>query len=97
MAITKPQELMGHVSQMAAGLTHHVSKEKLSRISKSIGRVSIVTGDEDHLVRPRMSREIKEAMGEAELVEWKGTGHGIHAQWTKRFNELVERTIVGRY
>lgn len=92
VAITKPQQLMGHVSQMAAGLTHYVSKAQLGKISASIPKVTIVTGDDDHLVRPRMSRALKAAMPEAELVEWEGTGHGIHVQRRRAFNSLVERT-----
>ena len=83
---------MGDVSQMVAGLTHSVSKEKLRKISGSIPKVTIVTGDEDHLVRPSMSHALKKSMPEAELVEWEGTGHGVHAQRRRWFNELIERT-----
>jgi pimeloyl-ACP methyl ester carboxylesterase len=93
-AITKPQGFMGHVSQMAAGLTHSVDEEGLRKISESIPKVTIVTGDEDQLVRPQMSREMKAAMGSAELVEWAGTGHALHCQWAKRFNGVVERTVA---
>jgi len=93
VSITKPQQLMGHVSQMAAGLTHSVSREGLGQISASIPTVTIVTGDEDNLVRPSMSRALKACMPEAELVEWSGTGHGIHIQRRRWFNELVERTV----
>ncbi len=90
--MTQPQQLMGHVSQMVAGLTHSVSQEGLRKISGSIGKVTIVTGDDDHLVRPSMSRALKASMPEAELVEWQGTGHGIHVQRRRWFNDMVERT-----
>ncbi|KXN93319.1 Putative aminoacrylate hydrolase RutD [Leucoagaricus sp. SymC.cos] len=93
VAITKPQDLMGHVSQMWAGLAHYVDEAGLRKISASVPKVMIVTGDEDHLVRPKMSREMKRCMPEAELVEWSGTGHAVQAQWQRRFNELVERTV----
>jgi hypothetical protein len=36
----------------------------------------IVTGDEDHLVKTKMPRTVKEAMPNAEFVEWKNTGSG---------------------
>lgn len=65
---------------MVTGLTHSVSKEELLRISGSIPKLTIVTGDEDHLVRPSMSHEFKKRMPEAELVECQGTEHGAHAQ-----------------
>jgi pimeloyl-ACP methyl ester carboxylesterase len=81
---------------MAAGLTHFVNKEGLRKISASIPKVTIVTGDEDHLVRPQRSREMKAAMAEAELVEWAGTGHAVQLQYPKRFNALVERTVRRR-
>jgi pimeloyl-ACP methyl ester carboxylesterase len=83
---------MGNISQMAAGLTHRVTPEQLRTIGRSVPKVTIVTGDEDHLVRPWRSRELKRYMPEAELVEWTGTGHAIHLQRRKEFNALVERT-----
>ncbi|KAF8075949.1 alpha/beta-hydrolase [Lyophyllum atratum] len=91
--ITTPQQFMGHISQMAAGLTHHCAPDRLQLISSSIPKVVILTGDQDNLVLPQHSLELKDAMPEAELVQWIGTGHGIHAQRTAEFNELLERTF----
>lgn len=85
---------MGHFSQMAAGLTHRVQPERLSRISAQIPKITIVTGDEDHLVRISNSFRLKAAMPEAELVQFPETGHGIHAQRKREFNKLIERTIM---
>ncbi|KAF8897119.1 Alpha/Beta hydrolase protein [Infundibulicybe gibba] len=93
VGITRPQLFGGHISQMAAGLTHYVSPERLRSISSSIPKVVIVTGDNDHLVLPVHSQELKACMPEAELVEWEDTGHAIHAQRPDRFNELLERTF----
>jgi len=92
---TKRQNWMGHFSQMAAGLTHYVDEAKLERIGGSIPHVTIVTGDTDHLVRPAMSRKLKAAMARAELVEWQGTGHAVNLQHSRRFNRLVEQTVLG--
>ncbi|KAF8632422.1 hypothetical protein AX17_004863 [Amanita inopinata Kibby_2008] len=92
-AITKPQQFMGHISQMAAGLTHHVSPDRLRTISGTIPKVTIVTGDNDNLVRPYNSMRLKESMPEAELVQWSDTGHAIHVQHAVTFNALIERTI----
>lgn len=89
----RPQQFIGVVSQMAAGLTHRVSEDRLREISKLIPKVVIMTGDEDHLVDPQRSRFIKENMPEAELVEFSGTGHGILMQRTKEANEIVARAI----
>jgi pimeloyl-ACP methyl ester carboxylesterase len=87
---------MGHVSQMAAGLTHWVSEENLGRIGARVARVVIVSGDEDNLVRPAGSRALKKGMAEAELVEWAETGHAIHGQWAARFNTLVEQAVCSK-
>lgn len=92
--IARKQSVMGHFSQMAAGLTHHVQPERLSRISAQIPKITIVTGDEDHLVRISNSFRLKAAMPEAELVQFPETGHGIHAQRKREFNKLIERTIM---
>jgi pimeloyl-ACP methyl ester carboxylesterase len=91
--VTRPQPYMGHFSQMAAGLTHHVQPQRLRDISRNIPKVTLVTGDEDHLIRIENSFKLKEAMPEAELVQFKETGHGIHTQRKKEFNKLIRRTI----
>jgi pimeloyl-ACP methyl ester carboxylesterase len=96
VAITKKQRLVGHVSQMAAGLTHHVSAERLGRIGERVPRVAIVVGDEDNLVWRTGSVRLKAAMRGASLEEWRGTGHGIQSQRDREFNLLVERTVRGR-
>ncbi|PPQ86755.1 hypothetical protein CVT25_012400 [Psilocybe cyanescens] len=70
VAITKPQLLLGHISQMAAGLTHRVSPARLAHIAANVPKIAVVTGDEDHLVRPAGSVRIWEAM----------TGGRAHAQ-----------------
>jgi hypothetical protein len=66
----------------------------MKKIGETIPSVTIVTGDEDHLMKTEMSRTMKKAMQNAEFVEWKNTGHGIQAQRLREFNALVERTIL---
>ncbi|KAF9792418.1 alpha/beta-hydrolase [Thelephora terrestris] len=90
----RPQSFIGVISQMAAGLTHRVTGDRLKEISKLIPKVLIATGDEDHLVDPQRSRFIKANMPEAELVEFPGTGHAIQLQWPREFNELIARAIL---
>ena len=68
--ITKPQELLGHIDQMAAALMH-VSPERLVAISKSIPKVVIITGNEDNLVLPSHSSELKASTPEVELIQWQ--------------------------
>ncbi|KAF8875328.1 Alpha/Beta hydrolase protein [Gymnopilus junonius] len=106
VTITKPQLFMGHISQMAAALTHYVSPERLAYIAANVPKVILVTGDDDHLVRPSCSVRIYEAMKNGlsksdaesnsrrvELQQWEETGHGIHAQREDQFNLLVERCV----
>lgn len=94
MAITRPPTFVGSVSQMAAALTHNVSPERLRQISRTIPKVAIVVGDEDHLVRVSNSFHLKECMPEAEFVQYEHTGHGLPAQQRRRFNELLERVFA---
>jgi len=102
----KPQRFLGHISQMAAALTHHVSPSRLAFISARIPKIIIVTGDEDHLVAPAGSRRLWQEMVSnqdqdgkgkedlrVELVQWERTGHGIHAQREREFNELIARCV----
>lgn len=84
---------MGVISQMAAGLTHRVTGDRLREISRLIPKVVILTGDEDHLVDPDRSRSIKASMAEAELIEFPGTGHAIQFQHPGEFNELIARAV----
>lgn len=84
---------MGTLSQMAAALTHYVSTTRLAKISSSIPKVLIITGDQDHLVRPSNSSYMKKYMPEAELLEWVDTGHAIQVQQMDRFNGTLERVF----
>ncbi|OSX56246.1 hypothetical protein POSPLADRAFT_1050769 [Postia placenta MAD-698-R-SB12] len=88
--LTRPQKPVGAISQMIAGLTHSVSPERLRTIAASIPKVLIVTGDQDNLINPSNSLYMKEHMPEAELVQWKNTGHGFQVQYRDRFHELLE-------
>ncbi|KAJ7632235.1 alpha/beta-hydrolase [Roridomyces roridus] len=90
---TAPQGLVGALSQMASALSHHVSAERLRAISDDIPKVVIVTGDDDNLVLPSNSKRLKNCMPDAEFVQWEHTGHALHVQRPKKFNELLERTF----
>lgn len=92
-ALTRPQPFLCALSQMAAALTHHVSPERLRKISASIPKVLILTGDTDVMVDPSESLFLKNNMPEAEYQCWKGGGHAICVQWDKRANALFERVI----
>jgi pimeloyl-ACP methyl ester carboxylesterase len=54
----KPQRFLGHISQIAAALTHHVSPSRLAFISARIPKIIIVTENEDYLVAPKESRRL---------------------------------------
>ena len=78
---------------MSAGLTHNVTPTRLASISSTIPKVMIVTGDQDNLVAPENSAYLAKHMKEAEYVVFEGTGHAIHAQRKKRYNELLEKVF----
>lgn len=91
--ITKPQTLLGSLSQMAAGLGHYVKGDRLRTISASIPKVMIITGDNDALVPPENSFILKRNMPEAEIEQWEKCAHAIHVQYRRRFNTLLERVF----
>ncbi|KAH9039750.1 alpha/beta-hydrolase [Lactarius hengduanensis] len=86
-AITRVSKPLGAVSQMWAGLTHSVEAEP-------IPKVLILTGDQDHYIRPSNSAYLSEHMPEAEFVVWMDTGHAVHMQYVDRFNTLLERVFL---
>ncbi|KAI9437443.1 alpha beta-hydrolase [Lactarius indigo] len=94
VAVTRDQEPLGAVSQMWAGFTHHVGAKRLAQISKTIPKVLILTGDQDHLVRPSNSAYLSKCMPEAEYVVWTETGHALNMQHVERFNALLERVFL---
>jgi len=87
------QLVIGHVSQMAAGLTHSVSTHRLRQISETVPKVVILCGDEDHLMHLQHSRDLKASMPKAEFVQWKDSGHGIHSQRPDEFRDLLDRVF----
>lgn len=81
---------------MWAGLSHHVSAQRLRRLSQSqsIPKVVLVTGDKDNLVPPRNTLYLKENMLEdAEVVWFENTGHAFHFQRHGEFNAVLERVF----
>lgn len=78
---------------MVAGLSHHVTGDRLRKISASIPKVLIVTGDNDALVLPKNSLNLKKNMPEAEYVQWEKCAHALHVQYKKKFNALLERVF----
>ncbi|KAH9023441.1 alpha/beta-hydrolase [Lactarius pseudohatsudake] len=74
-AITRVPKTLGAVSQMWAGLA-----------PSAIPKVLILTGDQDHYIRPSNSAYLSKHMPEAEFVVWMDTGHAV--------NMLLERVFL---
>ncbi|KIJ60619.1 hypothetical protein HYDPIDRAFT_116918 [Hydnomerulius pinastri MD-312] len=91
--ITRPQTLIGSLSQMSAAMTHYVTPDRLRKISASIPKVLILSGADDHLINHEQGENLKKHMPEAEYQCWENTGHGISGQRKARFNEVLERTF----
>lgn len=93
MEITKPQTLMGAVSQMAAALTHGMTPDRLAKISTSIPKVLIISAAEDVLIPYTEGENLKRHMPEAEYQCWEKGGHGVCGQYKERFNQLLEKVF----
>ncbi|KAJ7739976.1 Alpha/Beta hydrolase protein [Mycena maculata] len=87
------QRIIGHISQLAAALTHYVSPDRLRQISETVPKVVILCGDQDSLIDLRHSRELKAGMPAAEFIQWGETGHGIHSQRPAEFHDLLIRVF----
>jgi len=93
ISYTRPQSLIGSLSQMWAALFHYVSPARLAAINASIPKILILTGDDDHMVDPSNSFKLAVAMPNAEFIQWEETGHGVVAQWPQRTAQLLERVF----
>lgn len=78
---------------MAAALSHHVTPDRLRKISASIPKVVIITGDSDNMVNTSNSQLLKKHMPEAEFILKEGGGHGLTMQYRAWFNEVLERVF----
>lgn len=78
---------------MAAALSHHVTPDRLRKISTSIPKVIIITGDSDNMVNTSNSQLLKKHMPEAEFILKEGGGHGLTMQYRTWFNETLERVF----
>lgn len=87
---TRPQSLVGALSQMNAALFHYVSPARLLAINASIPKIAILSGDDDYLVDPSNSKHLSEAMPSAEYVVFEKTGHAILSQWPERMAKFLE-------
>ncbi|KAJ7606179.1 Alpha/Beta hydrolase protein [Mycena polygramma] len=85
------QQIIGHISQLLAGLTHRVSPDRLRQISETVPKVVILCGDEDNLIDPQHSKDLKASMPAAEFIEWENTGHGFQSQRPEKFRDLLIR------
>jgi len=83
----------GVLYQISAIVSHRVSNKQLAKISKDIPSITIVTGDEDHLVNPGNSLHLAKAMPSAKLVQFKQSGHALPLQRADELNEVIEQTI----
>jgi pimeloyl-ACP methyl ester carboxylesterase len=85
---------------MHAALWHYVSPERLAHIASRIGKVLVLTGDQDNLMDPANSARIVEGMRSGarevnvEFVTWEDTGHGIPSQWPEKTNALLEKVFI---
>lgn len=93
ISYTRPQSLLGSLSQMWAALFHYVSPDRLAAINASIPKILILTGDNDHMVDPSNSFKLAADMPDAEFIQWEETGHGVVAQWPQRVAHLLERVF----
>ncbi|CAD6884001.1 unnamed protein product [Tilletia controversa] len=83
----------GVLRQISAVFTHGVTQSQLDRINREVPSISIVTGDDDHLVNPANSDYLAKYLDRARLVKMRETGHALPIQRTEELNLLIEQTV----
>lgn len=84
---------MGALGQMAAGLTHNMTPDRLVKVSTSVPKVLILSASEDVVISYTEGEKLKRYMPEAEYQCWEKTGHGICGQHKERFNQLLMKVF----
>ncbi|KAK0544713.1 hypothetical protein OC846_005238 [Tilletia horrida] len=84
---------VGTLGQIAAVITHRVKNADLAKINAAIPAITIVTGDEDHLVNPGNSLHLAKQLPKAKLVQMKESGHALPLQRADELNKVIEETV----
>lgn len=87
-----PPPLGTLLRQLTAVLTHRVSSERCAELRRRGVPISIVTGDEDVLVRPENSRVLARLLG-APVHVLPACGHGVIHQAPEEVNALIEASV----
>ena len=87
------QPFHANVAQAWAAVTHHVSAPRLAQIRATGLPILIVTGTDDHLVRPSGSYYMQKHLG-CRMSVFQGSGHIIPAEKTQAYCSLVEELVL---
>ena len=68
--------LRSFVGQLLACITHHVSKQQLSKISLNIPNIIVATGTLDMMIHPQNTDYLATHLGAKKLI-FEGKGHGL--------------------
>ncbi|KAJ2807247.1 hypothetical protein H4R20_001360 [Coemansia guatemalensis] len=94
---SKPMPFSSFIGQMGIVFRHHVSSTRLAALGHLLPgkRILIVTGDEDHMVRPKNSLHLADKIGREHVIleVFKGAGHGLNSQETAKFTASVVSMI----
>ena len=85
-----PVRVKSFIAQLAACLTHSVSKSKLAKIGLNIPHILVVTGTKDMMIHPRNTDFLATHLNARKLI-LKGKGHGLTIESEKELiPELVD-------
>lgn len=75
--VARKQPFAGRIGQLGAALGHRVTRRELKRISEEVGRIGVITGDQDSLIRYQRSLDLHKMLPGSELVVVKDGGHAL--------------------
>ncbi|KAK0525335.1 hypothetical protein OC842_005532 [Tilletia horrida] len=83
----------GVLRQITAVFTHAVSRRQLERINADIPSITILTGDEDHLVNPANSEHLAKHLDRARFIKLTQSGHALPLQRAFELNLYITQTV----
>ncbi|EGC32779.1 hypothetical protein DICPUDRAFT_19880, partial [Dictyostelium purpureum] len=86
-------KLLGVYGHIKTVNTHSVSKERLLKIKDSAEKyqfpISVITGTDDHLVKPKNSFYLNDILKPSEFLVLEGSGHSVNIENYDEFHQSI--------
>ncbi|KAI9017770.1 Alpha/Beta hydrolase protein [Gaertneriomyces semiglobifer] len=91
-AVKGPQTAQGRLGQLRAISSHYVPPRSLAALASSSLPITVVTGTNDHLVRPSNSKYLADKL-KCECHVFQGAGHGVLQERVKEVHDVLQECL----